>query len=369
MLFKIKLLSVLITLLFSVHFSIPTYANDSTATVAAGGIRYKVSKDISMDEEILKLSVDKIDVSYRFFNHASTTIKETIAFPLPVIPYGPAGFRDDYYPTWDEEYYARQYLDENPKTLEEGVYHSTLAQKLSLSTFINFERTVNGERQPHQHQTRAELQNGQDVTEILKAHNIPLSIMYLRGFMEAGKLEKDKGLRRKIQKLGLLNNKGEPLWQTRTIYYWTQYFDPKSETIVGHTYRPHPGFHWLSANNPEVLNDVTMHFRGIAEPRWSDFCVKPSDERDILNLIRDAKGTLRVQELQYVLKTGANWKGAIKKFRLEITPPQNTTKTLFCWNSPVTRQEGGQLVSEVQNFKPTHDLRILFILKADESQS
>lgn len=335
-------------------------ANDTSATVAAGGITYKISDDISMDEEILKLSLEKVDVSYRFFNHQNHEIEETIAFPLPPIPYGAPKFRDDYYPTWDEEFMVRQYLDENPKNMGDEVFNSTLKQKLNFATFINFERTVNGVPHSHNYQTRAITSDGRDVTAQLKQNHIPLSFMYLRGFMGEGKLSHSPKLRKKIQKLGLLSKKGEPLWRTETTYFWTERFAPKQETLVTHTYKPHPGYHWMTAKDPKSIDDIKLYIRGAETPRWSEFCVNDKDAADLVALMQKG-GPYRVYDFQYILKTGANWKGSIKKFRLEITPPLHTVKTLFCWKGAKQVVKDGEIVSEMENFNPDQNLRILFV--------
>lgn len=344
-------------------FAEPLHGNDTSATIAAGGIVFKTSDDISMDEEVLKLSIERIDVAYRFFNHANHQIQETIAFPLPPIPYGEASFRDDIYPTWDEEYFARQLLDENRggKTTSHTSNSSNLYQKLSYASFINFERTVNGEVYGYEYRNQAFLPNNKDITEFLRRHDIPLSIQYLRGFMNAGKLNTDRALKNKIQKLGLLDKKGEPRWRTQTTYFWTQYFEPKQETLVTHTYRPRPGYHWLEAKSPKTLGDVKFQFRGVPSPSFKDYCVSPEMEGSLLHFLQSREAS-RVIEMQYILKTGANWKGPIKKFRLEITPPKGTAHTLFCWKGPLQTGADGKIVSEINDFKPDQDLRILFVM-------
>lgn len=336
-------------------------ANDTTATVTAGAIVYKVSDEISMDEEVLKLSLDKVNVFYRFFNHTNHEIEETIAFPLPPIPYGELKFRDDYYPTWDEEFMARQYLDENPEKKGESPFNSTLKQKLKFATFVNFERTVNGESYAYQYQTRAITPDGRDITKLLQRKHIPLSFMYLRGFMEEGELSRNATLRKKIKTLGLLSKSGEPIWRTETTYFWTERFAPRKETLVTHAYRPHPGAHWMSAKDPKTIDEVQLHMRGAESPNWSEFCVSPKDASDIVAMMQRQESPFRVYDFQYILKTGSNWKGNIKKFRLEITPPLHTVKTLFCWNGSKEIQDDGVIVSDVQNFKPNQNLRILFI--------
>jgi len=58
-------------------------ANDSSATLGAGGILLTKSAGIDLQREDLLISVSRISVSYRFKNVTSSDIRTRIAFPLP----------------------------------------------------------------------------------------------------------------------------------------------------------------------------------------------------------------------------------------------------------------------------------------------
>jgi len=63
------------------------------------------------------------------------------------------------------------------------------------------------------------------------------------------------------------------------------------------------------------------------------------------------------------LTTGANWKGPIRDFHLEVTPPPDTL-VAFCWaDGPIQKKLDGTYISEIKNFTPKHDLKILFVKK------
>lgn len=66
-------------------------ANDSVATLDAGGIVLGKSDDIVMEKEDLLISEDKIRVSYVFRNTSKKPIETRIAFPVPEFPAKPEG--------------------------------------------------------------------------------------------------------------------------------------------------------------------------------------------------------------------------------------------------------------------------------------
>ncbi len=58
-------------------------ANDSSAAFGAGGLVFKKSDHIVMQQEDLWISKDKIRVAYKFFNSSDKAITTRVAFPLP----------------------------------------------------------------------------------------------------------------------------------------------------------------------------------------------------------------------------------------------------------------------------------------------
>lgn len=324
-------------------------ANDTTATVAAGGIQYKKNNDISMDEEILKISVEKIDVSYRFFNHSNKEIQETIAFPMPLAP------QPQSMPDWDEEYIARTFLRPDNAI--------NLKHLIQNAAFIDFERSVNGSPQYvyNYHVEAIHNTSGKNITKLLRDNNIALSAAYLSGYMEEGELDRNPMLKSKLKTLNLLDKNEQPLWKTRTTYTWTQSFPANSSLVVTHRYTPRTGYYWLNTD-PHDPNKLSQEI----EPakNLQDYCPTPEDETAILNALKKGVegNVVRINEVQYILTTGANWKNSIKNFRLEITPPTSKARILFCWEGKITKKSDGTLVSTLENFTPKKDLKILFVL-------
>ena len=70
------------------------FANDSTASLDAGGLTLTLNPDISMESEDLYLSPGEVRVVYRFHNTSNHDIATLVAFPLPVMTIGEQGNYD-----------------------------------------------------------------------------------------------------------------------------------------------------------------------------------------------------------------------------------------------------------------------------------
>ncbi len=355
------MLKLIIVLLASLAlFPFQAIANDTVATVAGGGVEYEKSDDISMDEELLQISVDKIDITYKFTNHSLKQIKTKVAFPLPPFPAAPS----NRFAAWDEMYYAHTFIEENP-TKTKKVSHNRNLKDLTRDTpFINFQRTVDGIPYAHQYQIIAKNADGKDITELLTKNKIPLSVQYLYGAMEEGYLFHDKKMAQRLKDLKLVDSKGHPTWTTQTIYYWDQNFEPGKTHTISHSYRPQTGLHFMEALNPKTLDDVTLgEDYNLPKMDWKDYKL---DEKSVAAILKSFEGKPEkqyqyVQEVRYILTTGANWKGPIKKFRLEVTPLEPDTLVLCNWPGEVTRMPDGKYVVELTNFTPKEDLKVLFL--------
>lgn len=67
-------------------FSAKAFANDSSASLEAGGLVLKQQEDIAMVSEDLFISMDKIEVNYVFENRSGHNISTLVAFPMPDVP-------------------------------------------------------------------------------------------------------------------------------------------------------------------------------------------------------------------------------------------------------------------------------------------
>ena len=64
-------------------------ANDTTAVLKTGGLEFTRSTDISMEKEVLFISMKEIRVDYVFRNSSDKAIDTLVAFPMPDIEGGP----------------------------------------------------------------------------------------------------------------------------------------------------------------------------------------------------------------------------------------------------------------------------------------
>ncbi len=98
---------------------------------------------------------------------------------------------------------------------------------------------------------------------------------------------------------------------------------------------------------------------------WNNYTVDENSKKQLLKAVKAAHKlgaeSWRIREVQYILTTGANWQGTIKKFRLTVTPPNPTTLVLCNWPGKVEHQKNGVYTVNLTNFKPQQDLKVLFI--------
>ena len=64
-------------------------ANDSVATLGAGGLVFTKTEAIAMEQEDLFISEDNIRVAYVFRNTSKKDINTRVAFPVPEFPEEP----------------------------------------------------------------------------------------------------------------------------------------------------------------------------------------------------------------------------------------------------------------------------------------
>ncbi len=116
----------------------PTLADDSAASIAAGGFVARRETRIVMAKEVLQISPDKIVVDYDFRNDTDQDVTTEVAFPVPPYSYGP----------------------ESPA--------------ISDASFSNFQLLVGGKTVTYQTEAKATL-NGKDVTATLTADKIDIA--------------------------------------------------------------------------------------------------------------------------------------------------------------------------------------------------
>lgn len=129
----------------------------------------------------------------------------------------------------------------------------------------------------------------------------------------------------------------------KVTHHWEQVFPADRPLAVEHEYVPVTGS-FMTDGEPNADLEEEMRIK---------YCVGPG-------LLAAVRRPNVISEVHYILTTGANWKGPIRKFKLTIAKDRPQDKVSTC--IPDTRRTSPTtFVVERTNFTPTQDLRLLFI--------
>jgi hypothetical protein len=304
-------------------------ANDSTATIGAGGLVLEKTDSIAMLGEDLFVSVDEIKVAYRFRNISAIPVKTVVAFPMP------------------------------PRSL-------ALEYGGDVAYPSNFRTSVDGQRVRATLERKATLK-GRDHRALLEAYGIPVAPESINQASAA--MDRLAPARRaELIRLGLAGEeeydagKGSekhliPLWTIEDRYWWTQTFPPGRDVRIDHRYVPGAGGSVESfIAFPEYRN--TPESRAMA----AKYCVDQAtltavDKRRNKGL----EGPLMPQRtVEYILTTGANWAKPIGDFRLVVDKGKPGNLVSFCGEG-VRKISPTQFEMRKRNWRPTRDLEVLIL--------
>ena len=309
--------------------------NDSTVELAVGGLNFTKSSDVSIESEDLSIDPRKIDVKYRFLNQGAAPVTLTIGFPLPEID-----------------------LSDPDLNYAFPANHS--------ENFVGFRTQIDGKPVSFQVQQRA-LLGQKDVTQMVKSAGLPVLLIAGNALKSLDPVKAKALLDAGLLVLAGNDAEGKPLlqpgWSVRTVYVRKQTFPPGKEVIVEHQYKTSVGTSPDTILRRAVRESLGM--RAELAKYQADYCLSP----EFLNNIDTFAGKeaanvnkVREQRISYVLKTGANWAGPIKSFRLRIDPGGPGKLISFC-ASGETRLLGQSIEVHAKDFLPQKDLKILIISK------
>jgi Domain of unknown function (DUF4424) len=298
------------------------HANDSESELAIGGLVLKQSDSISLDSEDLYLSQDLVHVKYRFTNTSDKDITTLVAFPLPDAP-----------------------GEENGKGM------------VDFRTQLEFKTTVDGKPLQLDYVQQAFF-NGDDVSARLVGIGIPLPEgddafhRTINALPEAARRQLIAD--RLIEPAG---SDGNPLWTAkwtlRTTVTRQQAFPAGKTITVEHKYRPMAGGSVGGALEPDYRGE-DWHKSQVRKYCIEDSWFKTFDKR------RQKTPGYSEAWLGYILKSGANWKGPIRNFRMVIDKGKPETLVSFCADG-VKKISSTQFEVRKTNFEPDKDVNILFI--------
>jgi Domain of unknown function (DUF4424) len=304
-------------------------ANDSEAELAIGGLVLKQSSDVSLDSEDLYISADEVRVDYRFTNTGAKDVDTLVAFPLP-----------DQMMEMDS---ARGVVD--------------------FSKDFTFATTVDGVPAKYELVTQAFLKDV-DVTARLAASKAPM-IEPQGGYAEGlkGVAAADVAA---LVKDGLFENMGDEAqpdylakWSIRTSVTRHQVFPAGKTVSVKHRYKPVAG--------GSVGGGLSKEYRNAdwAKSQIAKYCIDKDwfaafDRAVAERATKDNAAPYGEVWLGYVLKSGANWKGPIKDFRLVVDKGKAENLVSFCAEG-VKKISPTQFEVRKKDYEPDQDLNVLVV--------
>lgn len=310
--------------------AVPAGANDTLATLGAGGLTPLKSSSIVMESEELEISVHQIAVRYVFRNTSERDVDVIVAFPLPELSGG--------------------LLANSPVRIP---------SKDPLN-FVDFRVFADGKSIVPKVESRAFVDDF-EITADLRSMGLPVSPMdegVTAAFRKAppsqrARFEKNRWLDCKLTGDG----KCWPMWQLRVQFYWTQRFPARTAVHVRHTYSPIVGGSYITPDSDGA--SAVRPFCGGAEALDQIKRQKklhPAKDRDSPALLE--------RRIQYILTTANNWSGPIRDFRLRLIAdaPGDIVLTCLPGLKPVTPT---QYELSRSNFHADGELDVLILQPAN----
>ena len=311
-------------------------ANDTTAELKTGGLVYTRSDAVSMEEEKLYISPKEVRVDYVFRNTSDASVETYVAFPMPDIPGGP-----------------EQNMD---------------AGDVESDNFLGFSVTQDGADLKPSLQQRAYV-GDLDMTDTVKTAGVPMNPQSQAAREASAKLAPETiedWLTRGLVIADIYDDgsgtKKEyvPMWTLKSVYFWKTGFPVGKDIRVSHRYRPSVGGTVATTFLDE--NDEPKGER-FAEYK-KKFCVddafvKLAKKSNIA--MRDGQPYLVENWISYVLTTGANWSGPIKKFTLVVDKGEGDNYVSFC-GTGVKKTGPTTFEMTAVDFYPEKDLDILLLV-------
>lgn len=314
-------------LLAAVMLAAPAAANDTVASMGAGGLVFQRTDGIEMRSEDLFVSAREIRVRYRFYNRTDRDIGTLVAFPMPDLL---------------------------------GGIESDVAIEDPLQ--MPFTTTVNGRRVATNVEQKAVL-NEVDHSGLIRGLGLPLSPRgeptmqalatlpqpQIDMLIELGLLEDRSWTDGGVRRLELM-----PLWTLKTTHYWTQVFPAGRELDVRHQYAPAVG-----GSVGSIFGDPAMNGSEASSEEARRYC---TDEAFHAGARRMRARRLHLSEtwVEYILTTGANWAEPIGEFRLVVDKGSSRNLMSFCGEG-VRKISSTRFEIRRTNYIPRQDLSVLIL--------
>jgi hypothetical protein len=303
-------------------------ANDSSAEIGIGGLTLKHSASVRLDSEELTISRARVSVSYRFTNTSNKDVETLVAFPLP-----------------DQDF-----------DIEVPV--------VDFAKQLDFHTSVDGVSVPLEVLVTAEF-GGKDISARLDSLGLPR--IPVPDLFDGVVNSMSDVARKALLSEGLIvedGNDGKQLlwtakWKLHTAVTRTQVFPAGRTVRVDHSYVPYVGGSVGGLLEKQYRDEPDYVSR---KKRW---CI----DGDFLSTFdrRMAEGKKAEQGFRYsevwigyVLKSGANWAGPIRDFRLVIDKGDPKSLVSFCGEG-VKKLDATRFEIRRKNFTPKSDLDVLLV--------
>jgi hypothetical protein len=314
-----------------------TQANDSSAELAQGGLVLTKSAGIEMKSEDLFISPTEVRVNYQFVNTTGHDETVLVAFPMPDIT-------------------------------TEGVDDNIAIPTQDPVNFMGFTTKADGVPVTARVEQRV-FKNGVDRTALLQKLGVPLAPQ-LKGADEAlDKLSKaDQDMLVKLEMAapmdydmgkGMEHHLGAA-WTLKTTYYWEQVFPAAHPLHVEHRYTPSVG---ETSGTALEMDDIKTSES--LKPYKDNWCVDDTFLAAVAKAhvaVGPEKQAFFETRIEYILKSGANWKSPIGDFRLVVDKGSTDNLMSFC-ETGVKKISPTQFEVRRTNFLPAKDLKILILVK------
>jgi hypothetical protein len=312
----------------------PVRANDSAAELSIGGLQFVQNKVIAMESEDLHISLERVSVHYQFLNTSDKPVTLTVAFPLPDIDLS------------DAENIALPSSDP--------------------VNFVDFETRIDGSPAKFQFDQRAVV-GAKDVSALLRQFNLPLLPI---GKSEIRVADLPEATRTRLVDEGLLmpagtNDKGRQqyavAWVAKTSAVRQETFPPNQKVLVEHRYHPSVG-----TSSDTILRSALRNSKPLApeiERYRREYCITDAFLAELDKRAGNGKANKAMigeRRVSYVLKTGANWAGPIRSFKLTVEPGGHDRLVSFCAGR-LKPAPANPMEFTAENFKPDEDLKILIV--------
>ena len=283
------------------------HANDSSIGDDNGTITFKSQPNISMDKEALLISEKNIQVDYVFTNTSQKDLTVSIAFPMPPMYFG--------YSDHGEITDFKLWVDGEPiKTQRKLV--------ILLDGKIDISKQVAGYGWTER-----------ELTYFLSDHESP---------PPKGK----KALPREW-----FSNEEEPRFTLNEYFIWQQNFPAGKPVSIKHSYSPS-----ISTGVPQPASYLIQDYAKLT-------CLDKGAQLEMKKRAREYG--LSWAYVSYILMTANNWQGAIKDFKLTVKKQDAKDMVSLCFDGELKKTDPKTFEFHQQNFKPTHDLSLLFTHKPE----